>query len=114
MRVTVSTVERRRRTPAEITELARKQVTGRALITDDPDVLDSAFFMVLAFMTFEPDVIPLIGAFIGYYDNAVSGMGMNGYPIFTGIDFVHTDDLPNLVAEIRRMKEALSPPTEGN
>lgn len=112
MRVTVSTLDKRRRTPAQITELARLHITGRALVTNDPDVLHNAFFMILAFISIDPDAAPHIGAVIGYYDNAVTGRAMNGYPIFTGMDFVHADDLTAFLNEIDRMNKALSHPTE--
>lgn len=110
MRVTLSTLDQRRRTPEQITELARMHVTRQALITNDPVVLRNAFFMVLAFVEFDPDVPQRIGALVGYYDNAIRGRGMNGYPIFTGLDFVHTDDMSGLVAEISRMNAALGMP----
>jgi hypothetical protein len=112
--ITVSTLDDRRRTPEKITELARMQVTHQALITNDPEVLNNAFFMVLAFVTFDPAAVPHIGALVGYHANSIPGMGMNGYPIFTGMDFVHIDDLPSLHAEILRMQTALGITTEGD
>jgi hypothetical protein len=107
MHITADHLDRRRRDAEQVSALARDIVTNRALVTANTHVIRNAFYMILAFLDFAPDAIPKIGALIGYYDNVVPTRAMNGYPIFTSLDFVHADDVPRLNAEIDRMQAAL-------
>lgn len=106
-KITKATTEGWRRTPEQITTLARESVTGQCLVTDDPDAIRCAFYMVLAFLTFTEPARKQVGALIGYNNEAVPGRAMNGYPIYCSVGFLHRDDVEAFNAEVARMMEAL-------
>lgn len=109
--LTVADIDQRRRTPEEITDLARDVVTRRKMVTNKPQVIENAFSLVFAVITIEAAAAQRIGALVGDYGEVVPRMGRNGYPLFLSVGFVHIDDVPALQAELDRMYAALGVPS---
>lgn len=97
-----------RRTKTEIRDLARQIVTREVLVTDQPHVIQSAFYLILAFTTLTKRQSDAVGAVIGFYSDVVPGRGMNGYPIFTSVAFLHRNDVDALNAEVDQMRQAIA------
>ena len=106
-RITMRDAAKWRRTDEQITELARQYVTREVLVTNDVDTINSAFYMLLAFLSFTEAAAKQVGALIGFLSQVVPGRAMNGYPIFVQMGFLHVDDLPRFKAEVARMNAAL-------
>jgi len=97
----------RRRTREEISELARDAVTNQVFVTNDERAIRSAFYMMLAICNMTEAATKKVGALIGYNDTIVPRMGMNGYPIYAKIGFLHRHDLSAYRAEVARLRKAL-------
>ena len=100
----------KRRSPEEITELARKHLMREVLVTADEHVIKSAFYIMVFMMTLSPAAIDKIGAFIGDMGQTVPRMGANGYPVFLSCAFLHKADVPAYDAEVDRMLAAMGTP----
>ncbi len=104
-RITVRQIKRR--TPQEVTELARDVITRRKMVTDDPEAIRCAFLIMMTLMPpLTEAASKAVAAFIGDYSE-ITGQTLNGYPMFTSIGFLHRLDVGAYNSEIRRMKEAL-------
>lgn len=95
-----------RRSPKEITELAREVVLGQRLVTNDPDALQYGFSLLLMGMKIPRSVADQIGAVIGNMDSVLP-RSLNGWPMFTSCGFLHVEDVPAFNDEIDRMRAAL-------
>lgn len=100
----------KRRSPEEITKLAREYITGQVMVTNNPRIIESAFYMILAFVNMTKAATEKVGALIGDNSSVVPGRAMNGYPIYLSVGFLHKADIPAFDAEMERMRKALGYP----
>lgn len=96
----------KRKTAQEIRELAADIVQRKVFVTNDPDAIRCAFYVILAFISFTKAAVPKVGALIGDMSETLD-RSMNGYPIFTTVGFLHVEDLEALNVEVDRMYAAL-------
>lgn len=97
-----------RMTQEAIHELARRYVTREVFIGNSFDAYRLSFGVILAFADMTSDFRDSVGAM--WAEMADAGpMAANGYPIFYHAHFIHRLDLDALLAEIKRLEEALRP-----
>lgn len=96
-----------RRSTADLRTLARQTLQREVMVTDDPQAVRCAFYIMTSLMSWSHVDTDQIGAFIGYMDAIVPGRGMNGYPIFLSMGLLHKDDVDEFNAHIEQMQEAL-------
>lgn len=108
--MTARDLDRMKRKPEDVTALARDALLGKILVTADKNAIKSAFYMMLALTEMTEAASRRIGALIGYYEDAVPGRAMNGYPIFTSMGFLHKADVDFYDAEMARLRLALGLP----
>lgn len=103
---TLADTENWRKTPEEITELARDIVTNVVYITTGHQDIGMQF-MVLMFVNWDgEEPLKKIGALYEEYGKA-NPMGVNGLPTFFSCRFVHVDDMDFLRTEVERLETAL-------
>ena len=96
-----------RKTPEEITTLAREIVTNQVFIAVTEEALSMAFPILTLWLPSVPDwKVEQMGAVYEYYDQA-GERSCNGYPMFMSCKIVHTDDVEFLHTEIYRLLDAL-------
>lgn len=100
----------KRKPPEEVTALARDVLLGRKMVLADAHAVRSAFYMVLAFISMTEAATKLVGGLIGDLSETVPGRGMNGYPIFLSVGFLHKADAAFYDAELTRLMEAIGEP----
>jgi hypothetical protein len=92
-----------RMTTEEVHDLARRIVTNQVFITGDPDVVRMSFLVVAL------GGCPENTALVYEEYTQASERSINGYPMFFSAKFVHVDDAEALVAEAKRLSDALAP-----
>jgi hypothetical protein len=82
----------RRLPKEELRALAVREYQGEVLVTDDPHIAELSFKLMLSFGALSNvRNIDDIGALIGYMNHTLP-MGVNGWPIFLRMGFLHKDD----------------------
>jgi hypothetical protein len=97
-----------RKTRQELDELAQQVVRGEIYIALDKEMLNLSFGWIFGMM--DPPMsksgIESIGAVYEEYSKAMP-RAINGYPMFSSMRFVHTDDVERLGTMIDRKQRAL-------
>lgn len=102
-------IEPSRRTPEELTALARQYVQHEIYIGGTNDDL-AMVFMPLALGGLAGWDLEKIGLVFEEISKA-GPRSINGRPCFFSCQFLHIDDLEPFTAEVKRMAEALGLPT---
>ncbi len=107
MKLTADKVDEHKRTPEEIKVLARQAVLGEALVTNDPEVIQWSFGLILSGMDIEEEAAEKIAALIGERTHVIGDRGINGYPMFSSVKFLHVDDAQAFSVEVKAILKAL-------
>lgn len=95
-----------RKSPEEITKLAREDLLGQAEVVNDDEGIKLGFMLFTGSFK-DIENVDDVGALIGYDPLPRT---INGRSMFGGMGFLHKDDLEPLIAEMTRMREALGLP----
>lgn len=95
-----------RKTPEEITTLARQDILGEAEVVNDAEGIRCGFMLFVGGFK-DIENADDVGALIGY-DRLPRTL--NGRSMFMQMGFLHKDDIEPLIAEMTRMREALGLP----
>lgn len=110
-RITAKWADSRKRTPDQITELARDVITGRRAVVNNADAIKCHWFMLLPFLSFTRAAGERIFALVGD-NNEIGPRHLNGYAAFLSMDVLHVRDKDAFLAELDRMRAALGLETE--
>lgn len=113
MRITARLMDTRRRSPEEVTLLARDALLGEAWVVLDPEGIKLGFGLILCLCDFTPGGAKRVGALIGRSKDILSTSRINGWPMFGAMGLLHVEDLPMFLSEYKRLSELLGLKEEG-
>jgi hypothetical protein len=100
-----------RLTKEELHALARRIVRGEVFVTNDTKTLESAFGMMLLFMSVKWRLDPkTFGGMYAPFSAEIHGRAFNGCPIFTSVSILHRKDAPLLYDRIAELEARLCKP----